>query len=118
MSIIYHTCKANFIFNALSRLYIGSVAHFEQGKKDLEQKFYRLALLRFWIIDPSQGLEIVMNGAESSLVSKVKVKQAKYPIILELKANINKKKIMNFELRGDGVLTHQGRLCVPIEDGT
>ena len=58
-----------------------------------------------------------MNEAESSLVSEVKEKKDLVPILLKLKANVHKKKILAFELGGDGVLKYQGRLCVPIVDG-
>ena len=53
-----------------------------------------------------------MNGAESSLVSEVKEKKDQDPILLELKANVHKQKVLAFVQGGDGVLRYQGRLCV------
>lgn len=57
-----------------------------------------------------------MNGAESLLVSKVKEKQDQDPFFLELKTNVNKKKVIVFKEGGDGVLGYQGRLREPRED--
>ena len=53
-----------------------------------------------------------MNGAESSLVSEVKEKQDQDPILLDLKANVQKQRVLAFEQGGDSVLRYQGRLCV------
>ncbi|WMV51099.1 hypothetical protein MTR67_044484 [Solanum verrucosum] len=69
-------------------------------------------------MDSTEGGIVVMNGTESSLVSEVKGKHDQDPILLELKANVHKQKALAFEQGGDGVLRHQGRLCVPIVDGT
>ena len=67
-------------------------------------------------MDSTEGGVVVMNGAESSLVSEVKEKQDQDPILLELKAFVHKQKVMAFEQGGDGVLRYQGRLCVPRVD--
>ncbi|MCQ7842166.1 hypothetical protein NP236_23545, partial [Salmonella enterica] len=64
-------------------------------------------------MDSTKGGVVVMNGAESSLVSEVKEKQDQDPILLELKANVHKQKVIAFEQGEDGVLRYQGRLCVP-----
>ena len=46
-------------------------------------------------------------------MSKVKEKQDQDPILLKLKANVHMQKVMAFEQGVNGVLTYQGRLCVP-----
>ena len=46
-------------------------------------------------------------------MSKVKNKQYKDPIFLEVKENVRKQKVLSFEQGGDVVLSNQGRLCVP-----
>ena len=50
------------------------------------------------------------NGSESSLGSEEKKKQDQDPISLDLKANFNKRIILDFEQGEDGVLKYQGRL--------
>ena len=45
MSVHYHPCKANVVADALSRLYIGSVAHVEEEMKDLVKDVHKLARL-------------------------------------------------------------------------
>ena len=62
-------------------------------------------------MDSIEGEIVAMNGAESSLVSEVKEKQNQDPILLELKANVHKQKIVAFEQGRDDVLSYQGRLC-------
>ena len=47
---------------------------------------------------------MVKNGDESSLVSGVKEKQDQDPILLDLKANVHKQRVLAFEKGGDGVL--------------
>ena len=51
----------------------------------------------------------------SSLILVVEEKQDQDPIFLELKANVQKQKVLSFEQ--EGYLRYQGRLCVPMVDG-
>src|SRR5688572_1241028 len=117
MSILYHPGKANVVVDALSRLSMGSTAHIEEDKKELARDVHRLARLGVQLIDSSEGGAIVKNGAESSMVAEVKEKQDQDPILLQLKDNVHKQKVMAFAKRGDGVFRYQGRLCVPSVDG-
>ena len=66
-------------------------------------------------MDSTEGGIVVTNGSESSLVSEVKENQDQYLILLELKANVQKQKVLSFEQ--EGYLRYQGRLCVPMVDG-
>ena len=117
MSILYNPGKANVVADALSRLSMGSTAHIEEEKKELARDVHRLARLGVQLIDSSEGGAIVKNGAESSMVVEVKEKQDQDPILLQLKDNVHKQKVMAFAKRGDGVLRYQERLCVPNVDG-
>jgi len=101
MSILYHPGKANVVADALSRLSMGSTAHVEKEKRELAKDVHRLVRLRVRLMDSTEGEVVVMNGAESSFVSEVKMKQDQDPILLELKANIHKQKVMSFEQGGD-----------------
>lgn len=85
---------------------MGSMAHHvEEGKKELAKEVHILARM----LDSSEGGVVVMNKTESSLVSEVKEKQDKYPLLLELKKNVHKQNVMNFEQGRDSVLRYQGR---------
>ena len=117
LSILYHPGKANIVADSLSRLSMGSTAHVEEGKRELAKDVHILACLGVRLLDSVEGGIAVANGAESSLVSEVKEKQDQDPILLELKANVQKQKVLAIEQRGDGVLRYQGRLCVPMVDG-
>ncbi|MDE0547704.1 hypothetical protein, partial [Microbacterium sp. C7(2022)] len=57
------------------------------------------------------------NGSTSSLIDEVKDKQDQDPILLQLKVDVPKQKVMIFAKGGDGVLRYQSRLCVPDIDG-
>ena len=118
MSIFYHhPGKANVVFDALRRLSMGNTSHLEEEKKELAKDMHRLARLGVQLIDFTEGEIVVTNGVESSLVSEVKGKKDQDPILLELKANVHKQKVLAFEQEGDSVLRYQGRLCVPMVDG-
>lgn len=56
-----------------------------------------------------------MNEAKSSLVQEVKEKQENNPIIMELKENVHKHKVMNIEFGGYGMLRYQV-VCFPKVD--
>ncbi|KAH0709554.1 hypothetical protein KY284_010981 [Solanum tuberosum] len=116
MSILYHPGKANVVADALSRLSMSSTTHVEEEKRELAKDVHRLTRLGVRLMDSTEGGIVVMNGAESSLVSEVKGKQDQDLILLILKANVHKKKVLAFEQGRDGVLRYQGRLCVPMVD--
>ena len=88
---------------------MSSTTHVEEDKKQLAKDMHRLARSRVRLKDSNEGGVVVMNMYESSLVSKVKDKKDQHPVLLELKENVLKKKVMALEKRGD-------RLCVPKKD--
>ena len=45
MSVHYHPCKANIVFDSLSRLCMGSVAYVEDERKELVKDVHILACL-------------------------------------------------------------------------
>ena len=112
LSILYHPGKANVVADSLSRLSMGSTAHIEEGRKELAKDVHRLACLGVRFTDSAEGAITMTSRAESSLMSEVKEKQDQDPILLELKANVQKQRVLAFEQGGDGVLRYQGRLCI------
>ena len=60
------------VANALGRLYMGSISHVEEEKRELAKDVHRLACLGVRLMNSTEGGIVVMNGAESSLVSEVK----------------------------------------------
>ena len=74
MNILYHPCKANVVTDALSKFSMGSTTHIEEEKRELAKDVHRLSRLGVRLMDSIEGVVVVMNGAESSLVSKVKEK--------------------------------------------
>ncbi|KAF3680585.1 hypothetical protein FXO38_02229 [Capsicum annuum] len=57
MSVLYHPGKANIVADALSRLSIGSVAHVEEGTKELAREVHRLARLGIRLLDSAKGAQ-------------------------------------------------------------
>ena len=100
ISILYHPGKANVVADVLTRFCMGSFSIVEEEKRELEKDLHRLARLGVLLMDSTKGGLVVMNGVESSLVSEVKEKQGQYPILLELKANVHKKKVLALEQGG------------------
>src|SRR5688572_31719175 len=117
MSVLYHPGKANVVADALSRMSMGSVAHVDEGKKELVKEVHRLARLGVKLLGTMDGGMLVQNGSESSLIVDVKSKQDLDPTLVELKRLVDEKKVEVFSKGGDGVLRYQERLCVPDVDG-
>ena len=79
--LIYHPGKTNVVPNALNMFSMCTATHLEE-EKELEKYLHRLALLEVWLMDSTEGVVAVMNGAQSSLLSEVKGKQDQNPILL------------------------------------
>ena len=68
-------------------------------------------------MDSEDGIILVLNTANSSLVTMLKEKQYNDPLLLMYKEGIQKHRDTPFEIAGDGTLRCRGRLCVPDVDG-
>ena len=108
ISVHYHPSKANVVADALSRLFMGSVAHVEEERNELVKDVHRFARLGVCLISISNCGVIVYNGEESSLVVEVKEKQQNDPILLELKGGIHNQRVEVFSQGGDGVFHYHG----------
>ena len=117
MSVHYHPGKANVVADALSRVSMGSLAHVEEGSKELAKEVHRLAKLGVRLEGVDSGGVVVVDGSRSSLVDEVIVKQDLDPSLVELKASVSSGKVEVFSQGRDGALRYQGRLCVPCVDG-
>ena len=102
---LYNLGKANAVADSLSRLFIGSTFHVEEGKRELAKDVHRLDRLGVCLMDSTIGGIVVTNRAESSLVSGVKEKQDQDPILLDLKENVLGKEYWILNM-GDGVLDY------------
>ncbi|KAH0758120.1 hypothetical protein KY290_021613 [Solanum tuberosum] len=93
MSVHYHPGKANVVADALSRLYMGSVAHMEEERKELVKDVHRLTRLGVLLMSITYSGVPVQNGSKSSLVVEVKEKQDSDPILLELKGAVHNQRV-------------------------
>lgn len=106
MSVHYHPERANVVVDALRRLYMGSVAHVKEERKELVQDIHKLARLGVHLMSISYGSLTIHNRAESSLVVEVKDKQDSDPILLELKGAIHQQRVEVFSQWGHSVLRY------------
>ena len=67
MSVHYHPGKANVVADSLRRLSMGSVAHFEEERKDLVKDVHRLARLGVLLMSISDNDVTVQNGQKRLL---------------------------------------------------
>ncbi|WMV13820.1 hypothetical protein MTR67_007205 [Solanum verrucosum] len=112
MSVHYHPDKANVMADALGQLYMRSVVHVDDDKKELVCDDHRLTRLGVRLIDSNKDGVIVHNGSELSFVWNVRAKQDLDSGLVALKKSIFEKVIEAFSYGRDGVLRFQGRLCV------
>lgn len=77
--------------DALSLLYMGSVAHTEENEIEFVQYVHRLDQLDVHLVDSTKGVVLPHNGSESSFVADVKDKQGLDTNFLELKEVVLKK---------------------------
>ncbi|WMV32667.1 hypothetical protein MTR67_026052 [Solanum verrucosum] len=89
------------------------VSHVEEEKRELAHDVHRLARLGVRLEYYPKGGVMAHHNSESSIVVDVKSKQHLDPILMELKESVLNKAIEMFSQGEDGVLRHQGRLCVP-----
>ena len=108
----YHRSKANVVVGSLSRLFIGSVAHVEEEKKELVKDVHSLASLGVLLMSISDSGVIFQNGEESSLVVEVKEKQDSDLILLEVKGAVHTHRVEVFP-KEDMLYYYHGRLYVP-----
>jgi len=74
MSVLYHPGKANIMVDAISKIFMGSVSHLVEGKKELARDVHRLARLGVRLFDSAEGSIGVKSSFESSLDLEVKEK--------------------------------------------
>ena len=97
MNILYHPVKATVVVDALTKLSMGSTAHVEEEKRELSKDVHKITCMEVRHMDSTEKGIVVTNGAESSLVSEVKEKQDQDSILLDLKANVPKQRVLGFE---------------------
>ncbi|XP_070020807.1 uncharacterized protein [Nicotiana sylvestris] len=105
--------KANIVADALSRRYMGSLAHVEAEKRQLTREINQLACLGVRLVEFVNGGVVLQNTAKSSLIAEVNERQYEDPELVELRKRVSQQKKPLLNLKGDGVLRYSGRLCVP-----
>ncbi|XP_070013203.1 uncharacterized protein [Nicotiana sylvestris] len=113
VNILYHPRKANVVADALSRRFMGSLAHVEAEERQLTREIHQLASLGVQLVDSGNGGVVLQNTTKSSLIAEAKERQYEDPELVELRERVPQQKKPLLELKGVGVLRYRGRLCVP-----
>ncbi|KAF3635714.1 putative Bifunctional inhibitor/lipid-transfer protein/seed storage 2S albumin superfamily protein [Capsicum annuum] len=112
MSLHYYQVKANVVANTLKRLSMGSLAHVDEGKRELVKYVHRFDNLWVRLLNSEDGDAFIQEVVNSSLGAEVKKKQVLDLVLIRIKGDVGMKNVMAFEISGDGNLWYQGRLCV------
>ena len=104
MSLHYHPGNVNVVVDALSRLSMGSLSYVEERKREIVKNIYPLTNLRVRLLDSEDRGVVAHEIAKSSLCEEVKEKQAGDPILMKIKSDAGEKKVVVFEINGDGTL--------------
>ncbi|XP_070010459.1 uncharacterized protein [Nicotiana sylvestris] len=105
--------KANVVADALSRRFMGSLAHVEAEKRQLTKEIHQLACLGVRLVNSGNGGVVLQNTTKSSLIAEVKERQYEDPELVKLRERFPQQKKPLLELKGGGVLRYRARLCVP-----
>ncbi|MDV3190773.1 MAG: hypothetical protein Q8838_02535 [Candidatus Phytoplasma australasiaticum] len=103
MSAQCNSGKANVIVDALSRLFMGSVGHVDEGKKEWTEDFHRLDGLSVRLTNSNDGGVYVQNGVESYVVVDSNAKQNLYSSLVGLKRLVAKRIKWRFPPGGEMV---------------
>ena len=112
MNVLYHPGKGNIVEDGLSKVSMGSVTHVVDDKRDLVKQVHRLARLGVRLQDSLKDAFMVCHNSKSFFVVGVKSKQHLDPLLMEFMETVHSKSNESFSQGEDGVLRHQGRLCV------
>ncbi|WMV13535.1 hypothetical protein MTR67_006920 [Solanum verrucosum] len=69
------------VVDALSKLYMGNVAHIEDENEELVRDVHKFSQLGFRLVDSTKGDVMLDNGSESSLLVDVKAKQDRHQLV-------------------------------------
>lgn len=96
MSLHYYLRKANMFADALSQLYMESLAHVDKETRELVKDIYHLDNLGVCLLDSEDGGVFVQKVAEMSLGAKMKEKQMLNCILLRINIDVDGKKVVAF----------------------
>ena len=94
MSLYYHPGKANVVADTISRFFIGSLTHLEEGKWELVKDIHRLDSLEVRFLYFKDGGVFLYLLSQSSLVVETKEKQVVDPELIRIKSNLGQKKLL------------------------
>ncbi|XP_070057547.1 uncharacterized protein [Nicotiana tomentosiformis] len=105
--------KANVVADALSRRSLGSLSYLQPEKSEIAREIHQLTNLGVQLLDSGGTKVTIQDTTTSSLVTEVKECQYEDSVLAHYRDATPQKEKTTFEITGDRVLRHRGRLCVP-----
>lgn len=78
---------------------------------------HHLGSLRVCLLDSENGGVFVEKVEQSYVSAKVKDKKVLDPILIRIKGDVGRHKVMAFEVCNGGTMWYQGGLCILCVDG-
>ena len=111
--INYHPGKANVVADALSRKSSPSVSMMTVIPKSLSLDLQQLEIE---IVPVGRVERLFAMSLKPTLLERIMQSQRSEPYLIGVNEEVDSKKVTNFEVSSNGVITFQGRLCVPNVD--
>ncbi|KAF3625254.1 hypothetical protein FXO37_30967 [Capsicum annuum] len=98
--------KANVVVDALRRLFMVRLSHVDKEKRGLVKDIQRLSNLGVHLLDSKDRRVVVQEVLKLSLSVEVKENQDLDPILMQIKNDVGRQKIIDFGIGGDGILRY------------
>ena len=109
-AINYHPGKANVVADALSRKSSSSISMMKMVQRPLLDELMKLEIE---IVPMGTVERLSAMSLQPALLERIKQNQLSDQYLNRVKDEVESKKSKEFEVSTDGVITFQGRLCVP-----
>ena len=113
--ILYHNGKANVVVDALSRKYMGSLAHIVPKKRQLAKDVLKLKGTGVKFSVGSSEILLTCVQAKSSLVERIKTAQYEDEQLCRYRDEVTTSKCKQMIVECVGMFRLGNRLCVPDE---
>ncbi|XP_073219706.1 uncharacterized protein [Cicer arietinum] len=112
-TILYHPMKANVITDALSRKFMGSLAHIAEVRRPIVKEFQEIVKNRIQLELDYSRLFLAHVQICPTIFDDIKEAQSQESGLVNMVNNVQNGKISYFSVDLDSVLRLKSRLCIP-----